>query len=80
MPRKPRCGGKPVNGKKANNNAPVPTKNPVDTILTRWMRFCLVAIDTLIRLKPKAVWVQLINLPYFIQKCLTVEGLMSLFF
>jgi hypothetical protein len=44
------------------------------------MRFCLVAIDTLIRLKPKAVWVQLINLPYFIQKCLTVEGLMSPFF
>ena len=67
MPKKPMCGGKPVNGKNTRSRMPVTAKNAMDASWMRLKLFSLVAMDTDGSPLPLAVGVKLINLPYFIQ-------------
>jgi hypothetical protein len=67
MPKKPMCGGKPVNGRNTRSKIPVTAKNAIDASWMRVKPFSLVAMDTDCSPLPLAVGVKLINLPYFVQ-------------
>lgn len=74
MPKKPMCGGKPVNGRNTRSRMPVTAKNAMDASWMRSRLLSLVAMDTDGSPLPLAVGVKLINLPY---SCLKIDFFFS---